>query len=166
MADDGEHVTITRNKGAYRNYFVHDEYEAGLRLVHSEVESLRQGRVQLDESYAKFDDSELYLLNAHIAKYPDAVKGQNHEPQRPRKLLLRRRQLNRLETKVEQSGYTLIPLELYFKGDHVKVNLGVCEGKKQFHKQEATKRREKARKMARDHAEIRDEMEHKYDEHT
>lgn len=166
MGEEDETERITRNTKAYHNYFVHDEFEAGVRLVGTEVESLKERRVKLDEAYAKFDEHELYLVDAQIAPYPDAATGRNHEPDRPRKLLMHRRELNRLETKTEQAGYTLIPLELYFKGSNVKVRLGLCEGKKQFHKQRAEKRRKEAREMARDHAEIRDEMEHKYDEHT
>ena len=165
MGDESAHQTITRNKKAYHNYFVDDEYEAGVRLVGTEVESLREGRVDLEEAYAKFDEGELFLVDAHISRYSDP-KDRNHRPDRRRKLLLRRKQLNRLETKVEQSGYTLIPLELYFKGDNVKVRLGVCRGKKQFHKRQEEEQRQKAREMAREHARILDEREHKYDENT
>jgi len=166
MAGDDDTETIVRNTGAYHDYFVHDEYEAGVRLVGTEIESLKERRVDLADAYAKFDENELYLVDARIAEYPGAAPGRNHDPVRPRKLLLHRKQLNRLETKTDRSGYTLIPLELYFKQDHVKVRLGLCEGKKQFHKQRAEKRRREARQMARDHARIRDEMEHKYDEQS
>lgn len=159
MADDTD--IITRNKSAYHNYFVRDEYEAGVKLVKTEVESLRERRVNLQEAYAKFDDDELYLVNAHIPKHSGAGI-RNHEPDRSRKLLLRRKQLNRLETKIEQSGYTLIPLELYFKGDHVKVNLGLCEGKKQHDKRTEIEQREKSRKMAREHAQRMDHLEYIY----
>ncbi len=165
MADDDYYETITRNKQAYHDYFVEEEYEAGLKLVGTEVKSLRDHRVHLSDAYATFQDNELYLVNAHIAPYPKASHD-NHEPERPRKLLLHRHELNRIQSKVEQSGYTLIPLELYFKSSHVKVNLGVCEGKKQFDKRQDIKEREHAREMAREHARHRDEMEYKYDEHT
>ncbi len=156
---------ITRNSSAHRAYFVDDEYEAGVRLVRSEIESLREGRVDLGEAYAKFDDRELYLVGAHIPESAQRTVP-NHEPDRPRKLLLRRKQLNRLETRVEQSGYTLIPLSLYFKGSHVKVKLGVCQGKKQFHRQLEAEQRERARQRARDHAERLDDLERAYDDHT
>jgi len=162
-ADDAE--LITRHKQAHHNYFVDDEYEAGVKLVRTELESLREGRVQLADAYATFEDGELYLVDAHIAP-SDQQTVPNHEPDRARKLLLRRTQLNRLETRVEQSGYTLIPLALYFKGDHVKTRLGVCQGKKQFHKQMEAERREKARRRARDHAEEIERRERAYDEHT
>ena len=162
-ADDCE--LITRHSKAHHNYFVDDEYEAGVKLVRTEVESLREGRVQLVDAYAKFDEDELYLIDAHIP-CPHRDDGPNHDPDRPRKLLLRRKQLNRLETRIEQSGYTLIPLALYFKGSHVKVRLGVCKGKKQFHKRMEVERRERARQQARDHARELDRRNRAYDEHT
>lgn len=161
MSDD--HIeTITRNKKAYHNYFVHEEYEAGLKLLGSEVKSLREHRVQLKDAYGTFVDDELFLVNAHIAQYPQATH-KNHEPERPRKMLLHRRELNRLKAKVDQSGYTLIPLELYFKGSHVKVKLGVCEGKKLYDKRDDLKKKQHAREMAREHARRKDKMEYKYD---
>lgn len=162
-ADDAE--LITRHNKAHHNYFVDDEYEAGVKLVKTEIDSLREGRVQIAEAYASFEEDELFLIDAHIPESRDQTVP-NHEPDRPRKLLLRRKQLNRLETKVEQSGYTLIPLALYFKGDHVKVRLGVCRGKKQFHKQREVDRRERARERARDHAEEIERRERAYDDHT
>lgn len=139
---------ITKNRKAYHNYFVDDEFEAGLKLMGTEVKSLREGKVHLKDSYARFDGDELYLLNAHISPY-DHATDQNHEPERARKLLLHRHQLNKLKTKVEQDGYTLIPLSLYFKGSHVKCQLGVCRGKKKFDKRRDLKERQHAREIAR-----------------
>ncbi len=156
---------ITRNASAHHNYFVDDEYEAGVKLVRTEVESLEQGRVDLTDAYASFEDRELYLVDAHIPQ-SDRREVPNHEPDRPRKLLLRRKQLNRLQTRVEESGYTLIPLALYFKGSHVKARLGVCQGKKQFHKQMEVDQRERAREQARNHAERLEDLERAYDEHA
>ena len=166
MSNRDDQQMITRNRAAFHNYFVDDEYEAGVILLKSEVESLREGRVELRDSYAKFDDGELYMLQAQISRYPDAPPGTNHDPERRRKLLLRRKQLNRLETKVDQSGYTLIPLSLYFRGKNVKAKLGLCRGKKQFDKQAEDEKRTKARKMARDHARHLEQLEHVYDNHT
>jgi SsrA-binding protein len=140
--------SITRNRKALHNYFVDEEFEAGIVLYGSEVKSLRDGRVQLTDAYARFDRNELWLISAHIQPYPFATHV-NHEPERPRKLLLHRRELNKLRNKVETSGYTLIPLELYFVGNKVKVRLGLCRGKKLFDKRETVRKREAAREIAR-----------------
>ena len=166
MSQSESETMITRNKTAFRNYFVDDEYEAGIILVKTEVESLRDGRVDIGEAYAKFDEGELFLREACIPVPPETPPDAGHDPERRRKLLLRRKQLNRLETKVEQSGYTLIPLKLYFKENHVKATVGLCKGKKQFDKQAEDDRRTKARRMAREHARHLDRLEHAYDEHT
>ena len=150
MSDDGT-KTITRNRKAYHDYFVDDEYETGMVLVGSEVKSLREGKVNLSDAYGRFDDNELYLVNAHISPY-DYGTHKNHEPDRPRKLLMHRRELNRLENKVNIAGQTLIPLALYFKGGNVKCKLGVCRGKKLFDKRESLRKKEHAREIARNHA--------------
>ncbi len=146
--------TITRNRKALHNYFVDEEYEAGIVLMGSEVKSLRDGRVQLTDAYARFEGNELWLLSAHISPYPFATHV-NHEPERMRKLLMKRRELNRLRNKVESSGYTLIPLEMYFSGNHVKVRLGLCRGKKLFDKRETVRKREAAREIARETADAK-----------
>ena len=142
---------ITRNRKAYHNYFVDDEYEAGMKLMGSEVKSLRQGKVHLTDAYARFEDNELYLINAHISPY-DHGTHKNHEPERPRKLLMHRRELNRLKAKLDVTGYTLIPLALYFKGSHVKCKLGLCRGKKLFDKRHDLKEKQHKREIARNHA--------------
>ncbi|MFW5965913.1 MAG: SsrA-binding protein SmpB [Persicimonas sp.] len=151
MTDDDNINVITRNRKARHHYFVDETYEAGLKLVGSEVKSLREGKVQLKDAYARFEDHELYLVNAHISKYPHGTH-KNHEPERERKLLMHRRQLNRLEGKVNTAGYTLIPLSLYFKGSNVKVELGLCRGKKLFDKRQELKKKQHKREMAREHA--------------
>jgi SsrA-binding protein len=152
MAEDRDNIkVITRNRKARHNYFVDEEYEAGVKLVGSEVKSLREGKVQLKDSYARFENHELYLVNAHISPYPHGTH-KNHEPERERKLLMHRRELNRLESKVNTAGYTLIPLSLYFKDSHVKVELGLCRGKKLFDKRHELKKRQHKREMAREHA--------------
>lgn len=148
MGDNDSRKTITRNRKAFHNYFVDEDYEAGLVLLGSEVKSLREGRVQLTDGYARFENNELWLVNVHISPYPNATH-ENHEPERPRKVLMHRRELNRLRTKVETAGYTLIPLELYFNGSNVKVSLGLCRGKKLFDKREVIRKRETAREIAR-----------------
>ena len=155
MADETPTITtITRNRKALHNYFVDDEYEAGIVLLGSEVKSLRDNRVQLTDAYARFEKNELWLVSAHISQYPHGTH-ENHEPERPRKLLLHRRELNRIRNKVETAGFTLIPLELYFNGPNVKVRLGLCRGKKQFDKRESVRKREAAREIARNTADAR-----------
>ena len=153
-ADAPSIKVITRNRKALHNYFVDEEYEAGMVLVGTEVKSLRDARVQLTDAYARFEDNELWLVNAHISPSPHGTH-ENHEPERPRKLLLHRRELNRLRTKVETAGYTLIPLELYFSGANVKCKLGLCRGKKLFDKRATIRKREAAREVARQHADYR-----------
>lgn len=152
MSDDKANIkVITRNRKARHNYNVDEEYEAGMKLVGSEVKSLREGKVQLKDAYARFENHELYLVNAHIPSYSHGTH-ENHEPERERKLLMHRRELNRLENKVNTAGYTLIPLALYFKGSHVKVELGLCQGKKLFDKRQDLKERQHKREIAREHA--------------
>lgn len=144
-------LTITRNKKAYHNYFVDESHEAGIVLLGTEVKSLREGKVQLVDAYARFEGNELWLLNAHISPYAQGTH-ENHEPMRPRKLLLHKRELNRLRNKVEQAGFTLIPLRIYLKEGKLKCEVGLCRGKKQFDKREVIRKRETSREIARDHA--------------
>ncbi|MBA2660945.1 MAG: SsrA-binding protein SmpB [Bradymonadaceae bacterium] len=146
--------SITRNRKAYHNYFVDEEYEAGMVLLGTEVKSLREGKIQLNDAYARFVGNELYLINAHISAYSHGTH-ENHEPERPRKLLLHKRELKRLRNKVDLAGNTLIPLALYFKGSHVKCVIGLCRGKKLFDKREVSRKRDHAREMAREHASVR-----------
>lgn len=143
--------TITTNRKAYHDYFVDDEFETGMVLLGTEVKSLREGKINLTDAYARFDNDELYLVNAHISPYSHGTHT-NHDPERPRKLLMHRRELNRLQNKTEIAGYTLIPLALYFKEGHVKCKLGLCRGKKLFDKRETIRKREAAREIARNHA--------------
>jgi SsrA-binding protein len=160
MGDENNDIKIiTRNRKARHNYHVDEEYEAGLKLVGSEVKSLREGKVQLKDAYGSFDrNHELYLVNAHIPSYSHGTH-ENHEPERERKILMHRRELNRLENEVNTAGYTLIPLSLYFKGSHVKVQLGLCRGKKLFDKRHDLKERQHKREMAREHARQHDRRE-------
>ncbi len=143
--------SITRNRKAFHNYFVEEAHEAGIVLLGTEVKSLRDGKVQLVDAYARFEGNELWLLSAHISPYTLGTH-ENHEPMRPRKLLLHKRELRRLRTKVEQAGFTLIPLSLYLKESKIKCEIGLCRGKKQFDKRETVRKREASREMAREHA--------------
>lgn len=142
---------ITRNRKARHNYYIDDTYEAGIVLLGSEVKSLREGKVQLKDAYGRFEDHELFLVNAYISEYSHGTH-QNHDPERDRKLLMHRRELNRLENKVNTAGFTLVPLSLYFKNGHVKCEMGLARGKKHFDKRHDLKEREHKREMARAHA--------------
>jgi len=139
---------VCRNRKAYFEYTIDDLYEAGLVLKGTEVKSLRLGKANIEDAYARFRDGEIFLLNAHISPYPHAGE-ENHEPTRPRKLLLRRREMKRLLGKLTERGYTLIPLKLYFKNEYAKVELGLAKGKKKADKRETIRRREEQRELER-----------------
>lgn len=139
---------VCRNRKAYFEYTIDDLYEAGLVLKGTEVKSLRLGKANIQDAYARFRDGEIYLLNAHISPYPHAA-GENHEPTRPRKLLLHWREIKRLMVKLTERGYTLIPLKIYFKNEYAKVELGLAKGKKKVDKRETIRRREEQRELER-----------------
>ncbi len=139
---------ICQNKKAWHDYFIEDRYEAGISLLGSEVKSLRMGKVSLGDSYAKIKNGEIFLVDAHISPYPYANQF-NHDPLRPRKLLLHKREIRRLTGKVQEKGFTLIPLRLYFSDGKVKVELGLAKGKKQYDKREVLKRKAIEREMER-----------------
>ncbi len=139
---------VCRNRKAYFEYTIDDLYEAGLVLKGTEVKSLRLGKANIEDAYARFRNGEIYLLNAHISPYPHAA-GENHEPTRPRKLLLHRREMKRLLGKLVERGYTLVPLKLYFKNEYAKVELGLGKGKKKVDKRETIRRREEQRELER-----------------
>jgi SsrA-binding protein len=139
---------VCQNRKARHEYFIEETYEAGLVLKGSEVKSLRDGRAHLTDAYALVENGELWLVNSHIAEYPNA--RENHDPRRTRKLLLHREEIRRLIGKIEEKGYTLVPLALYF-GDRgiAKVTLGLGRGKKHYDKRQDAARREAAREMDR-----------------
>jgi SsrA-binding protein len=139
---------VTTNRQAYHDYFVEETYEAGLELRGTEVKSIRAGHVNLRGAYARLKDGEVWLEGAHIAEYEQGTY-MNHDPLRPRRLLLHRREIDRLLGKVQAKGLTLVPLKLYFKHNRVKVEVGLCRGKKLYDKREAIKERETARELQR-----------------
>ncbi len=139
---------VATNKKAYHDYFVEDTYEAGIVLVGSEVKSIRQGAVNLRDSFAIVKNGEIWLIGAHISPYKMGSYF-NVDPTRTRKLLLNRVEINKLIGKVQQKGFTLVPLKIYFKDSLVKIELGLCKGKELFDKRETLKRREEDRKMER-----------------
>ena len=139
---------ICRNRKAYFEYAIDAVYEAGLVLKGTEVKSLRQGKASINDAFARFQGPELFLYNAHISPYSHAVP-ESHSPDRPRKLLLHRGEMRRLLGKLQERGYTLIPVRLYFKDEHAKVELALAKGKKKYDKRETIKRREQQREMDR-----------------
>ena len=139
---------ICQNKKAWHNYFIEDKYEAGIALLGTEVKSLRDGKANLGDSYAKIQKGEVFLVDAHISAYRFGNRS-NHDPLRQRKLLLHRREIRRLIGKVQEKGLTLIPLRLYFSDGKAKVELGLAKGKKLFDKRETLKRKTMEREMER-----------------
>jgi len=144
---DGEKI-ITVNRRARHDYFIEESVEAGLVLTGSEVKSLRAGKANLKDSYARIDRGEAWLANAHISEYAPASQF-GHDPTRKRKLLLHAKEIDRLTGKVKEKGLTLVPLRMYFKHGRAKVELGLGRGKKQYDKRESIKERESGREMDR-----------------
>ncbi|MEW5932365.1 MAG: SsrA-binding protein SmpB [Bacillota bacterium] len=144
---------VTENRRARHDYHVEDTVEAGLCLLGSEVKSLRQGAVSLQDSYAEIRQGEVFLVNAHIAPYRAAAFFGHHDPKRPRKLLLHRGEIRRLEARVRQRGYTLVPLRIYFRGGRAKVEIGLARGKRLYDRRreiaERDARREAQRELSR-----------------
>ena len=144
--DPGEKL-IASNKKAFHDYFILQKAEAGLALTGTEVKSLRDGKANIKDSYVLFKDGEAFLFNAHISPYSHG-NIQNHDPERTRKLLLHKREIEKLETQIVEKGLTIVPLRLYFKSSRVKVEIAVVRGKKQYDKRETEKRREADREAA------------------
>ena len=140
--------TVATNRKAYHNYYIGDSVEAGIVLTGSEIKSIRNGRVSLGDAYVRPQAGELWLLNAHIARY-EASSYLSHEPRRPRKLLLHRKEIDNLTSKVSEKGLTLVPTRLYIKDSIAKVEVALAKGKKLFDKRESISRREVERELAR-----------------
>ena len=140
--------TITVNKKAYHDYHILETLEAGMVLTGTEIKSIRGGRVNIRDAYAKPENGELWLFNSHIAAY-SAGSRSNHDPERPRKLLLHRGQIAYLAQMADQKGLTLVPLRLYIKRGRAKLELGLARGKKSYDKREAIARRESERELER-----------------
>jgi len=140
--------TLATNRKAYHNYHIQDSVEAGIVLTGTEIKSIRAGRVSLGDAYVRPEGGELWLLNAHIARY-EAGSYLSHEPGRPRKLLLHRKQIDGLTSKVLEKGLTLVPLKLYIKDSIAKVEIALAKGKKLYDKRESIARRETEREIGR-----------------
>ena len=143
-----ETKTIAQNKKARHDYFVEESYEAGIELCGTEVKSIRQGRVNLKDSWCSVDKGELFVNGMHISPFEQGNIF-NRDPMRVRKLLMHKKEINRLFGIVKQTGYSLIPLSLYFKGSRVKVQVGLCKGKKLYDKREDMAKRAAKRDMER-----------------
>jgi len=140
--------TVATNRKAYHNYLIQDGVEAGIVLTGTEIKSIRAGRVSLGDAYVRPEAGELWLLNAHIARY-EAGSYLSHESTRPRKLLLHRKQINNLTSRVLEKGLTLVPLKLYIKDSIAKVEVALAKGKKLYDKRESIIRRETEREIGR-----------------
>ncbi|MFC2062453.1 SsrA-binding protein SmpB [Chloroflexota bacterium] len=140
--------TVASNRKARHNYHVMDGIEAGIALTGTEIKSIRAGRVSLQDAFVRSDKGELWLLNTHIARY-EAGSYLSHEPTRPRKLLLHRKEIANLTGKMKEKGFTLVPLRLYIKGNLAKVEIALARGKKLYDKREVITRREVERELSR-----------------
>ncbi len=140
--------TVVRNRRARHDYAIEQTIEAGIALIGTEVKSLRMGRASLQDSYAQVIDGQVFLQNAHIDQYDPAARF-NHDPRRPRRLLLHKSEIRRLSSKVNQKGYTLVPLSIYFRSGKAKVELALARGKKQYDKRETIKERDLKREARR-----------------
>ena len=145
---DGERTKLVAdNRRAFFNYTIDEKVEAGLALTGSEIKSVRDGRVDLRDGYARIDNGEAWLRNVRIARWPQASAWEPDDPMRVRKLLLHRQEIAHLVGAVSQRGYTLVPLRLYIKDGRAKVELGLAKGKRKYEKRESIKEREAAREM-------------------
>jgi SsrA-binding protein len=139
---------IATNRRARHEYAIEQTWECGIQLVGSEVKTLRAGKCSLADSYGVVRKGEIFLYNVHIPEYAQAA-AQNHEPVRARKLLLHKHEIEKIAQKTEAGGYTLVPLKVYFKGNHIKVELGLAKGKREYDKRQTLIKKEHERDMAR-----------------
>ncbi len=137
---------ITNNRKAFHDYLIEDTIEAGLVLTGTEIKSIRQGKVNIRDAYARPQNGELWLMNAHVAQYKEGNRY-NHDPIRPRKLLIHKKELRILSAAVERKGLTLVPLKMYLKNGRAKVEIGVAKGKKLHDKRKSVIKRETDREM-------------------
>jgi len=139
---------VATNRKAHHDFFIEDTYEAGLALLGTEVKSLRDKRVDLSDSFARFEKGELFLYNSHISPYSHG-NIQNHDPRRTRRLLLKQKEIGKIFGKIQRKGFTLIPLRLYFKKGWAKVELGIARGKKLYDKRAVLAKKSAEREIAR-----------------
>lgn len=151
MANDAIKL-VANNKKAYHEYFIDEKYECGIELFGTEVKSIRMGKCSVKESFVRIQKGEVFICGMHINPYE---KGNifNKDPLRVRKLLLHKEEINKLEGKIREKGYTLIPLQVYFKGSLVKVQIGLARGKKLYDKRQDIAKKDQRREVERDHKE-------------
>jgi len=138
-----------RNRSAFHDYYIDDKYDAGMVLTGTEVKSLRDGRASFNDSYCFFNKGELWIRSLHIAEYSHGTVN-NHDPVRERKLLLKKRELEKLQTKIKEKGYSIVPLRIYFNERRfVKMEIGLGKGKKHYDKRETIKQRDSDRELKR-----------------
>jgi SsrA-binding protein len=139
---------VAQNKKAYHDYYIEETYEAGIVLQGTEIKSIRAGKVNLKDSYARIHNGEMHLLNMHVSPYEQGNRF-NHDPLRQRKLLLHKREINKLFGETREAGFALIPLKIYLKNGFAKVLLGLAKGKKNYDKREVLKQKEAKRDIER-----------------
>lgn len=154
MSEKPDVTPVASNRRARHDYHIEETFEAGLVLTGSEVKSLRDGKASLQDAYGLIRGSEIYLVGVHIPPYKQASML-NHEPLRPRKLLLHAAEIRRLAGKTAERGYTLVPLRIYFKGNKAKAEIALAKGKRSFDKREAIAKRDAEREMARRRGTVR-----------
>ena len=140
--------TVADNRKAYHDYFIDETYEAGIELLGTEIKSIRRGGVNLKDSYCDVDGGELFALGVHISPYEQGNIF-NHDPLRPKRLLMHKKEIMKLTGLVSRDGYTLVPLSLYFKGSRLKMAIGLCRGKKLYDKRESAATKDAARVIER-----------------
>lgn len=138
---------VTQNRKAFHDYFIEETFEAGIMLTGTEVKSLRAGKANLKDSYARIKDGEVFLLNAHISPYTHSDSFKQHDPERTRKLLLHKKEIMKLLGKTREKGYTIVPTKIYFKGGKAKVEIGLAKGKTSYDKRDSIKARDVKREI-------------------
>ncbi|AEP01408.1 MULTISPECIES: SsrA-binding protein SmpB [Heyndrickxia] len=144
----GEGKVLAQNKKASHDYFIEETYEAGIVLQGTEIKSIRAGRVNLRDSFARVENGEVFVYGMHISPYEQGNRY-NHDPLRPRKILLHKKEIDRLAGVTKEKGYALIPLKIYIKNGYAKVLVGLARGKKNYDKRESLKKKEAAREIER-----------------
>ena len=149
MAKEAGNRLVANNKKAYHDYFIEDTFEAGISLAGTEVKSLRMGKCSIKESFVKIENGEVFIYGMHISPYE---KGNifNKDPLRVRKLLLHKYEINKIQGKIAEKGFTIVPLKVYFKGSLVKVSVGLAKGKKQYDKRQDIAKKDQRREAQRD----------------
>lgn len=152
MAEKASVKTVAQNKKAFHDYFVDERFEAGIELFGTEVKSIRGGGINLKDSYCMIEKGELFAVGIHVSPYE---KGNifNRDPYRVKRLLMHKKEINKLLGQITQKGYTLVPLSVYFKGSRLKMELGLCRGKKFYDKRESDAKRQAERDIERAHKE-------------